>query len=122
MRARAANARAGFPRSYWDFATTRHAVTKPRPEPTGTPPVHCIMQVAEALRMIHEEGVEAVFRRHATMAAATHAAMTELGLAHQCPSLTGRSATVTVTSRVWPSRTSVTLARCPGRRLLTRAR
>ena len=94
-RARAANTRAGFPRSYWDFAATRHAVTKPRPEPTGTPPVHCVMQVAEALRLIHEEGIETIFRRHAAMAAMTHAAMTELGLRHQCPSLTRRSATVT---------------------------
>jgi aspartate aminotransferase-like enzyme len=94
-RARAANAKAGFPRSYWDFAATRQAVTKPRPEPTGTPPVHCVMQVAEALRVIHEEGIETVFRRHAAMTAMTHAAMTELGLRHQCPSLTRRSTTVT---------------------------
>ena len=57
-RARTANATAGFPRSYWDFADTRRAVTKQRPEPTGTPPVHCVMQVAEALRMVHEEGLD----------------------------------------------------------------
>ena len=94
-RARGANARAGFPRSYWDFAEIRKGVTKPRPEPAGTPPVHCIMQVAEALRMIHEEGIDAVFRRHSDMAAMTHRGMSELGLAHQCPSLTRRSATVT---------------------------
>jgi aspartate aminotransferase-like enzyme len=94
-RARAATATAGFPRSYWDFADIRRAVTKPNPEPTGTPPVHCVMQVAEALRAVHEEGLEAVFRRHAEMAAMTDQAMFELGLAHQCPSLVRRSTTVT---------------------------
>jgi aspartate aminotransferase-like enzyme len=94
-RARAANAKAGFPRSYWDFAEIRRAVTKSRSEPAGTPPVHCVMQVGEALRAIHEEGIEAVFRRHDAMAAMTHRAMSELGLSHQCPSLTRRSTTVT---------------------------
>jgi aspartate aminotransferase-like enzyme len=94
-RARAANANAGFPRSYWDFAETRRAVSKPRPEPTGTPPVHCVMQVAEALRMIHEEGIDTVLRRHADMAAMVHRAMAASGLMHQCPSLTRRSTTVT---------------------------
>lgn len=97
-RARAANAKAGFPRAYWDFAEIRRAVTKPRPEPAGTPPVHCMMQVAEALRMIHEEGIETVFRRHADMAAMVHRAMTALELKHQCPSLTRRSTTVTAIS------------------------
>jgi len=94
-RARAASKRAGFPRGYWDFSEIRQAVTKPRPEPTGTPPVHSILQVAEALRMIHEEGIDAVFRRHADMAGLTHRGIAALGLQHQCPSLTRRSTTVT---------------------------
>jgi aspartate aminotransferase-like enzyme len=94
-RARAASARAGFPRSYWDFADIRRALSKARPEPAGTPPVHCVMQVGEALRMIHEEGLATVFRRHADMAAMVHGALDALGLSHQCPSLTRRSATVT---------------------------
>ena len=94
-RARAAGARSGFPRTYWDFVETRRAVSKPRPEPTGTPPVHCVMQVAEALRMIHEEGLDAVFRRHADMAAMVHRAIDALRLKHQCPSLTRRATTVT---------------------------
>lgn len=94
-RARAAAERAGFPRAYWDFAEIRGAMTKSRPEPTGTPPIHCVMQVAEALRMVHEEGIDAVFRRHADMAAMTHRGIAALGLQHQCPSLTRRSTTVT---------------------------
>ena len=94
-RARTANAKAGFPRSYWDFAEIRRAVTKARSEPAGTPPIHCVMQVGEALRMIHEEGIETVFRRHAEMAAMVHRGMASLGLEHQCPSLTRRATTVT---------------------------
>ena len=39
------------------------------------------MQVAEALRMIHEEGLDAVFRRHADMAEMTHRGIAALGLA-----------------------------------------
>jgi alanine-glyoxylate transaminase/serine-glyoxylate transaminase/serine-pyruvate transaminase len=53
------------------------------------------MQVAEALRMIHEEGIDLVFRRHADMAATVHGTIAGLGLQHQCPSLTRRSTTVT---------------------------
>jgi len=94
-RARTANAKAGFPRSYWDFAEIRRAVTKPKSEPAGTPPIHCVMQVGEALRMIHEEGIETVFRRHAEMAGMVHRGMATLGLKHQCPSLTRRATTVT---------------------------
>ena len=45
--------------------------------------------------MIHEEGIPAVFRRHADMAAMTHRGIAALGLTHQCPSLTRRSNTVT---------------------------
>jgi aspartate aminotransferase-like enzyme len=93
--ARTANARAGFPRSYWDFAEIRRAVSKSKSEPAGTPPIHCVMQVGEALRMIHEEGIDAVFRRHAEMAAIVHRAMATLGLKHQCPSLTRRATTLT---------------------------
>jgi aspartate aminotransferase-like enzyme len=94
-RARAAAQRAAFPRTYWDFTEIRNAATKPRPEPTGTPPIHCTMQVAEALRMVHEEGIDAVFQRHANMAAMTHRGLAALGLQHQCPSVTRRSNTVT---------------------------
>ena len=94
-RARARQSRATLVHTYWDFAEIHKDVTKPKPEPPGTPPIHCVMQVGEALRMIHEEGLAGVYQRHAAMASMTHAAMADLGLRHQCPSLTGRSATVT---------------------------
>ena len=48
----------------------RFHLGKPKPETPGTPPVHLVLQVAEALRMIHEEGVEQVYARHPAMARA----------------------------------------------------
>ncbi len=47
-RAWAAQARAGLPHSYWDFAGIRQAVSSERPQTPGTPPVHIVLQVAEA--------------------------------------------------------------------------
>src|SRR5262245_382515 len=46
-----------LPHGYWDFKEIREFIGKPRPETPGTPPVHTMLQVAEALRMIHEEGL-----------------------------------------------------------------
>ena len=94
-RARSAGERARLPRAYWDFAAIHREVTKSKPETPGTPPVHCVLQVAEALRMIHEEGVEAVFLRHAEMAEMTRRGISALGLEPQCPSLRRRSTTLT---------------------------
>jgi len=54
-----------------------------------------VLQVAEALRLIHEEGLENVYRRHSAMGARVRAAAAELGLELQCPQLTGHSATMT---------------------------
>ena len=62
------SASARLPRNYWDFAAIRESVTKSKPETPGTTPVHLVLQVAEALRMLHEEGLENVYQRHARMA------------------------------------------------------
>ena len=93
-RARAAAAVARLPHRYWDLTAIEREVTKPRPETPGTPPVHIVLQVAEALRMIHEEGLEQVLQRHAAMAKMVAQRLSELGLTPQCPSLTRRSSTV----------------------------
>jgi alanine-glyoxylate transaminase/serine-glyoxylate transaminase/serine-pyruvate transaminase len=58
--------------------------------------VHVVLQVAEALRMIHDEGLANVFHRHAAMARQIRAGVAELGLALQCPALERLSTTVTV--------------------------
>jgi aspartate aminotransferase-like enzyme len=93
-RARAAAEKARLPHRYWDLAAIERAVTKPKAETPGTPPVHIVLQVAEALRMIHEEGLEPVFRRHAEMADLVAKRVTELGLTPQCPALRRRATTV----------------------------
>jgi len=91
---RAANS-ARLPRSYWDFRPIRELVTKPRPETPGTTPVHLVLQVAESLRMIHEQGFAAVLERHEANANAVRRGVARLGLALQCPDLRALSPTVT---------------------------
>jgi aspartate aminotransferase-like enzyme len=86
---------ARLPRSYWDFAAVKRAVGKARPETPGTPPVAIVLQVAEALRAIHEEGLDAVYARHASLARRTREGIHELGLSLQCPELPRLSATMT---------------------------
>lgn len=86
---------ARLPRNYFDFAAIRDAVSKPKPETPGTTPVQLVLQVAEALRMMHEEGLDAVCARHSAMATLTRVRAAELGLSLQCPELTRRSATLT---------------------------
>jgi len=84
-----------LPRGYRDFEEIRQFVTKPRPQPPGTPPVHVMLQVAEALRMIHEEGLDRVLERHELMGAAARRGVTALGLSMQCPELKAYAPTVT---------------------------
>jgi aspartate aminotransferase-like enzyme len=94
-RAWAATTRATLPRGYWDFPEIRKSITAPRPSTHGTPPVHPMLQVAEALRMMHEEGLDRVFQRHRDLAARTRAGVARLGFALQCPALSRLSPTLT---------------------------
>lgn len=94
-RAWAASARARLPRNYWNFADIRTETTKAKPETPGTAPVHLMLQVAEALRMIHEEGLANVHRRHEAMATRVRDGVANLGLTLQCATLAHRSNTVT---------------------------
>jgi aspartate aminotransferase-like enzyme len=100
-RAWQARAMARLPRAYWDFEEIRQFVTKPRPQPPGTPPVQTVLQVAEALRMIHEEGLDRVYRRHEAMSAVTRHGAAALGLAMLCPRL--RQFATTLTAIALPS-------------------
>jgi aspartate aminotransferase-like enzyme len=104
--ARHASARARLPRNYWSFEAIRAEISKAKPETPGTTPVHLVLQVAEALRMIHEEGLPNVLRRHEDMAMRTRAGIAELGLALQCPHLAWHASTltaITLPSGVSPS-------------------
>ena len=94
-RAWSANASARLPRNYWNFAAIRESVTKPKPESPGTTPVHLVLQVAEALRLLHEEGIDQVWQRHARMAELARRGAAELGLEPQCVHLRQRSNTLT---------------------------
>jgi aspartate aminotransferase-like enzyme len=84
-----------LPRNYFDFAAIRTEVSKDFPETPGTPPVDIVLQVAEALRLMHEEGLDRVYQRHAQMAAQTRTGAKQLGLTLQCPDLGSFSATLT---------------------------
>ena len=79
---RAAQARAALPQvsRYWDWT--------PRADPEhfyqyfgGTAPTHHLFGLRAALDMIHAEGIEAVWARHATLARAIWAAVERWGLA-----------------------------------------
>jgi aspartate aminotransferase-like enzyme len=86
---------ARLPRNYWNFRDIQEYVTRSKPETPGTPPVHIVLQVSEALTMMHEESLDRVFRRHEEMAAITRRRIVEMGLELQCPDLDDYSATVT---------------------------
>jgi aspartate aminotransferase-like enzyme len=94
-RAWSATLRARLPRNYWDFSQIRRETTRPRPETPGTPPVHIVLQVAEALRMMHEEGLSNVFHRHEEMAECVRRGVAQLGLALQCPGFPRFGSTLT---------------------------
>jgi aspartate aminotransferase-like enzyme len=86
---------ARLPRNYWDFDAVRKSLSKPQPETPGTAPVHIVLQLAESIAQIHEEGLPNVFARHAEMARIARERTRALGLSILCPTLEMRSATLT---------------------------
>ena len=81
-KALAANANARLPRSYWDWQEML------KPNRSGffpyTPPTNLMYGLREALRMLQEEGLPNVFRRHDRHAEATRAAVRAWGLEIVC--------------------------------------
>jgi alanine-glyoxylate transaminase/serine-glyoxylate transaminase/serine-pyruvate transaminase len=77
-----ASARAELPRSYWDWGSVLRMNEK------GffpyTPPTNLLFGMDEALAMILEEGLEAVFARHRRLAEATRLAVKAWGLETCC--------------------------------------
>ena len=92
-RALAARETAGLPRSYWDWAAML------APNRSGffpyTPSTNLLYGLREALAMLAEEGLDAVFARHARFGAATRAAVRGWGLDTQCRSDAGHSNVLT---------------------------
>ncbi|MCJ7627815.1 MAG: alanine--glyoxylate aminotransferase family protein, partial [Longimicrobiales bacterium] len=87
--------RGGMPRSYLDFASIRRTLGGPRPETPGTTPVLLALQLLEAVRMIHEEGMDSVFYRHEAMAERVRARAADLGYRLQGAGILKRSPTLT---------------------------
>lgn len=65
------------PRFYFDLRKARKSA--PQGETAFTPPVSLVLALEEALRMIAEEGLDAVHDRHRRLALATRAAAAALG-------------------------------------------
>lgn len=101
-RAKIATKTAKLPRNYFDLIAVEEIITKSKPETPGTTPVHLAMQIAEALRMIHEEGLTNVFQRHADMSDLARRRAKDLGLSLQCPGFARQSATLTALSHPTP--------------------
>ncbi|MEO1292834.1 MAG: aminotransferase class V-fold PLP-dependent enzyme, partial [Pseudomonadota bacterium] len=81
-KAMAAHGQARLQRSYWDWSEMRG------PNRTGyfpyTPATNLLYGLNEAIDILHEEGLEAVFARHARHGAATRAAVRAWGLEVLC--------------------------------------
>jgi len=81
-RALEAHSRAGLQRSYWDWSDMLG------PNASGyfpyTPGTNLLFGLIEAIAMLEEEGLDAVFARHARHGAATRAAIRAMGLDVLC--------------------------------------
>ncbi len=72
-KALAAHKRADMRSGYWDWSGRMDTMAYMKH--CGTAPEHLLFGLRAALDMIFEEGLEAVWRRHAVLARATHAAV-----------------------------------------------
>src|SRR5260370_1112789 len=74
--------KARCPRAYWDWKPVLER--NKRGEYPYTPATALLFRLEEALRMLNEEGLEKVFKRHARLAEACRRAMKALGLELLC--------------------------------------
>ena len=72
----------GMPRSYWDWG--EHIAANKEGAFPYTPATNLLYGLAEAIDMLHEEGLDNVFRRHDRHAAATRKAVQAWGLEVLC--------------------------------------
>jgi aspartate aminotransferase-like enzyme len=71
--------RSDLPKHYWGFRMTKAALEKGGSTP-ATPATTLLMGLREALAMLHEEGIENVWQRHARHASAFRAGVEAVGL------------------------------------------
>src|SRR2546430_474143 len=88
-----AGEKARCPRAYWDWKPVLER--NKRGEYPYTPATMLLFGLEEALRMLNEEGLENVFRRHARLGEACRRAVRALGLALLCRDPTQYSNTLT---------------------------
>lgn len=77
-RAWEAHSRARMPRHYWDFTAAKRSLEKG--QTPYTPAISLLYGLVESLRLIHEEGLEAVYARHRRIGAMTREGIRNLGL------------------------------------------
>jgi alanine-glyoxylate transaminase / serine-glyoxylate transaminase / serine-pyruvate transaminase len=92
-----AHKRADMKTLYWDWSSRMNTLAYMKH--CGTAPEHLLFGLRAALDMILEEGLEAVWTRHALLAGATHAAVTKWSegqtLSFNVPEPSQRAASVT---------------------------
>jgi aspartate aminotransferase-like enzyme len=93
--ARVAVYRGSLPRAYLDLRSVLASLAGERPETPGTAPVMVVLQVLEALRVIDDEGPEAVFARHRDMASRVRGWAAARGLQLAGSGILERSPTLT---------------------------
>jgi alanine-glyoxylate transaminase/serine-glyoxylate transaminase/serine-pyruvate transaminase len=81
-KARAASESAGLPRSFWRW--DKHFEMNQKGFFPTTPATNLLFGLREALDMLEEEGLDAVFTRHEKLAEATRRAVVGWGLELQC--------------------------------------
>lgn len=77
-RAWQAHKSAKMPRYYWDLASAKSYLE--RGQTPATPAVSVVFALAEALRLLEEEGLDTAISRHTSVARRARAGATELGL------------------------------------------
>ncbi|HVM32760.1 MAG TPA: aminotransferase class V-fold PLP-dependent enzyme, partial [bacterium] len=74
------------PRYYFSYEKALKKLTEgPMPDTPWTPAISLIIQLRKALEMIHQEGMENVWKRHEALARATRAGVTAIGLKLYAP-------------------------------------
>jgi len=68
-----------LPKFYWDLKAYKKSLDEERETPY-TSAVNLLLGLQESLRMIREEGLERILRRHAVLASATRAGVEAIGL------------------------------------------
>jgi aspartate aminotransferase-like enzyme len=69
-----------LPKFYFSWQKTREALHRSQPQNPFTPPISLIVGLGEALRLIKEEGLENVVKRHAILAEAVRKGVEAIGL------------------------------------------